>query len=84
MKLNFITDHGSILEITSCASRAASPPCLADLGASCGDGLLTADLLLTLTGDLPLPIAPPGFRAAVGLSLFFFPGREKGLAILGP
>src|SRR5690242_17828848 len=82
-KLNFMTDHGSIRDSTSCASRAAMPSCLTLLGATCGAGRAAGPaLLLTVTGALPLPIAPPGFRPALGLDFFFFPGCVKGIAIL--
>jgi len=37
-------------------------------------------LLLTVTADLPLPIAPPGFLTALGFDFFFFPGFAKGIA----
>jgi hypothetical protein len=48
---------------------------------SCAAGRRGADgLLLTVTAGLPLPIAPPGFPIALGLSFFFFPGLVNGLA----
>src|SRR6266699_1789558 len=83
-KLNFMTDHGSILDSTSCASLAAIPSCRTPLGVSCGVGVAAGpDLLLTVTADLPLPIAPPGFPTALGLDFFFFfPGLAKGIASL--
>src|SRR5258708_3350580 len=81
MKLNFMTDHGSILDSTSCASRGSVPSDLTPLVESCAAGRRGAvGLLLTVTAGLPLPIAPPGFPIALGLSFFFFPGLVNGLA----
>ena len=41
------------------------------------------DLFLTVIGALPLPIAPPGFPTALGLSFFFFrPTAPNGAATL--
>src|SRR6266568_4310198 len=84
MKLNFMTDHGSILDSTSCASRTSSAAsCLAPFGASSAAALRSAaaGLLLTLTADLPLPTAPPGFPTVLGFRLFL-PGLANGFATL--
>jgi hypothetical protein len=66
---------------TSCASRNSDPSDLTPLAESCAAGrAVAADLLLTVTAALPLPIAPPGFPIALGLSFFFFPVLVNALA----
>jgi hypothetical protein len=66
---------------TSCASRNSDPSGLTPLAESCAAGrAVAADLLLTVTAALPLPIAPPGFPIALGLSFFFFPVLVNALA----
>jgi len=66
---------------TSCASRSSVPSGLTPLAESCAAGrAVAAGLLLTVTAALPLPIAPPGFPIALGLSFFFFPGLVNALA----
>ena len=83
MKLNFMTDQGSILDTTSCASRASAGSGLAPLGATRAAGRRAVpDLFLTVIGALPLPIAPPGFPTALGLSFFFRPTAPNGAATL--
>jgi hypothetical protein len=85
MKLNFMTDQGSILDTTSCASRASAASGLGlPLGATRAAGRRAVpDLFLTVIGALPLPIAPPGFPTALGLSFFFFrPTAANGAATL--
>src|SRR6266567_1824973 len=83
MKLNFMTDHGSILATTSCASRASADSGLTALGATwAAGGRAVPDLFLTVIGALPLPIAPPGFPTALGLSFFFRPFGANGAATL--
>src|SRR5271166_946028 len=81
MKLNFMTDHGSILATTSCASRRASLcPGRAPSGDSSAGGRRSAGLLLTVA-VFPVLIALPCLpvRPAFG---FLLVGIANGAVIL--
>src|SRR5215472_15575847 len=82
-KLNFITDQGSILAMTSCASRRDGASSRRTPGVACfGTGGAAVGLLLTVTALPEPPFVPSGRLASVVRSLRFV-AVANGAANLG-
>jgi hypothetical protein len=81
MKLNFITDHGSILDTTSWASRDRAVSWLTFLGANWAAGRRCAPAWLWTVAVLPVSIVLPGLPVVLGRAFFLVP-VANGAAIL--